>query len=158
MAFDAFIKIGDIKGESLDAKHKDEIEVLSFSWGVIQGSQQGGRATGRAAGRADVQDFTIVKRLDKASPLLFAAACHGDHFTEAIFTARKVGEVAVEFYKITMSDVLISSVRPGGSAGSETLPLEEVSLNFGALKIEFTPQDATGKPGTPVGALCNSHR
>ncbi len=135
MAFDAFIKIGNIQGESLDAKHKDEIEVLSFSWGVIQGSQ-GGRATGRAAGRADVQDFTIVKRLDKSSPLLFAAACHGDHFTEAIFTARKAGEVAVEFYKVTMSDVLISSVRPGGSAGA----------------------DARGQATSPVAALCNSHR
>jgi type VI secretion system secreted protein Hcp len=154
MAFDAFIKIGNIKGESTDLKHKDEIEVLSFSWGVIQPSQQGGRA----AGRADVQDFTIVKRLDKSSPLLFAAACHGDHFNEATFTARKAGGTAVEFYKVTMSDVLVSSVRPGGSAGSETLPLEEVSLNFGALKIEVTPQDQEGKPGTPVAALCNSHR
>jgi len=57
-----------------------------------------------------------------------------------------------------MSDVLVSSVRPGGSAGGETLPLEEVSLNFGALKIEVTPQDQEGKPGTPVAALCNSHR
>jgi type VI secretion system secreted protein Hcp len=155
MAFDAFLKIEGIPGESRDLKHKDEIEVLSFSWGVTQGTQ--GQGQGRR-GRADVQDFTIVKPLDKASPLLFVAACHGDHFTQAIFTARKAGESQVEFYKITMSDVLISSVRPGGSAGSESLPLEEVSLNFGALKIEFTPQDATGKPVTPVTALCNAHR
>ncbi|KAF5407941.1 MAG: hypothetical protein Udaeo2_19210 [Candidatus Udaeobacter sp.] len=34
MASDIFAKLGDIKGESIDDKHKDEIEVLSFSWGV----------------------------------------------------------------------------------------------------------------------------
>ena len=154
MAFDAFIKIGNIKGESTDLKHKDEIEVLSFSWGVIQPSQQGGRA----AGRADVQDFTIVKRLDKSSPLLFAAACHGDHFNEATFTARKAGKEPLEFYKVTMTDVLISSVSPGGSAGGEALPLEEVRLNFGALTIEFTSQNADGSAGGKVTASCAAHR
>ena len=38
MAADIFAKIGDIKGESLDSKHKDEIEVLSFSWGLTNGA------------------------------------------------------------------------------------------------------------------------
>ncbi len=156
MPFDAFLKIEGIPGESRDVKHKDEIEVLSFSWGVTQ-PQQATQARLRP-GRADVQDFTIVKGLDKASPLLFVAACHGDHFKEAIFTARKAGKEPLEFYKVTMTDVLISSVSPGGSAGGEALPLEEVRLNFGALTIEFTSQNADGSAGGKVTASCAAHR
>jgi len=157
MAFDAFLKIDGIPGESLDSKHKGEIDILSFSWGVTQAASQ---ASGRvSSGRADVQDFSVVKHLDKSSPLLFAAACHGDHIKQAVFTLRKAGESPLDFYKVTMSDVLISSVRPGGNAGGDgTSPMEEVSLNFGRLEISFTPQDATGKPTNPVTTTCNSHR
>jgi type VI secretion system secreted protein Hcp len=72
MASDIFAKIGDIKGESLDAKHKDEIEVLSFSWGV---TTTGATATGGGggAGKATFQDLSIVHKIDKASPLLMRA-------------------------------------------------------------------------------------
>ena len=49
MAVDTFAKIGDIKGESQDAKHKDEIEVLSWSWGV---SNTAGRSRAAAVARA----------------------------------------------------------------------------------------------------------
>src|SRR5258708_32619200 len=101
MAFDAFLKIEGIPGESRDLKHKDEIEVLSFSWGVTQ-PQQATQARLRP-GRADVQDFSIVKLLDKASPLLFVAACPGDHSQEAVLTARKRAKRPLAFYKISMS-------------------------------------------------------
>ena len=43
---DIFAKIGDIKGESTDSKHKDEIEVLSFSWGVTNAVPAGGAGGG----------------------------------------------------------------------------------------------------------------
>jgi len=43
MATDTFLKLGDVKGESTDDKHRDEIEVLAFSWGMNQpGSMSGG--------------------------------------------------------------------------------------------------------------------
>ena len=73
MASDIFAKIGDIKGESADAKHKDEIEVLSFSWGVTNAASSvaGG---GGGAGRATFQDLSIVHTIDKASPRLLHAA------------------------------------------------------------------------------------
>jgi type VI secretion system secreted protein Hcp len=156
MAFDAFLKIDGIPGESQDAKHKGEIDVLSFQWGVAQPTA--GR-TGRPTGRADVHDLTITKFLDKASPLLFASACHGDHISTAVFTLRKAGGNPIDFYKVTLTDILISSVSPSGTAGGEvTAPLEEVSLNFGRVEITFTPQDATGSPGAPVTTTCSSHR
>src|ERR1700704_1510183 len=76
MATDIFAKIGDIKGESLDAKHKDEIEVLSFSWGLTNGVSIGAGG-GAGAGKATFQDLTIVHNIDKASPLLMKACATG---------------------------------------------------------------------------------
>ena len=69
MATDIFAKIGDIKGESLDAKHKDEIEVLSFSWGVAN-SGSAAPGGGGGAGKATFQDLSIVHGIDKATPEL----------------------------------------------------------------------------------------
>ena len=90
MASDIFAKIGDIKGESLDAKHKDEIEVLSFSWGVTNaGVISGG---GGGAGKATFQDLSIVHHIDKASPLLLKACATGTHIKDTIITHRKAGK------------------------------------------------------------------
>src|SRR6267143_983565 len=117
MGFDAFLKLDGIPGESRDAKHKGEIDILSFHWGVTQ--------TRARRGLADVQDFSVTKFLDKSSPLLFASACHGDHIKQAVFTLRKAGGSPTDFYKVTMQDVLITRVAPGGSAGGEcAIPLE----------------------------------
>ena len=71
-----FAKIGDIKGESLDAKHKDEIEVLSFSWGVATPPPAGGGGGG-GAGKPIFQDLTIVHGIDKATPALLQACATG---------------------------------------------------------------------------------
>ena len=74
MALDMFIKIGDVKGEAQDSKHKDEIDVLSWSWGMIQSgtTHMGG---GGGAGKVNVQDLSITKYVDKSSPILMMACC-----------------------------------------------------------------------------------
>ncbi len=146
---DYFLKIDGIPGESQDAKHKDEIDVLSFSFGV----------TNAQRGKGSTNDFSIVKFMDKASPLLFMAACEGDRLPKAIFTARKAGERPQEFLKVTFTDILISSVAPGGSTGGqETLPMESLSLNFAKVEIMFTPENPDGTPGKPVMGFCNFHK
>src|SRR6266481_1637831 len=91
MASDIFAKLGDIKGESLDSKHKDEIEVLSFSWGVTNPGRviSGG---GGGAGKATFQDLSIVHKIDKASPVLMRACATGQHLKEATITHRKAGK------------------------------------------------------------------
>jgi len=73
MASDIFAKIGDIKGESLDDKHKGEIEVLSYSWGVSNSGTIGGGGGGGGAGKATFQDLSFTHGIDKASPLLLKA-------------------------------------------------------------------------------------
>ena len=146
MATDIFAKIGDIKGESLDAKHKDEIEVLSFSWGVTNtGATAGGGGGG--AGKATFQDLTIVHKIDKASPLLMRACATGTHLKEATITHRKAGKDQQGYLIVKMNDITITGVTDGdasGQGGSET-----ISLAFAKIDLEYKPQKADGsfEPG-----------
>jgi type VI secretion system secreted protein Hcp len=108
MATDIFAKIGDIKGESVDTKHKDEIEVLSFSWGV---SNTGGATTGGGggSGKATFQDLMIVHNIDKASPRLLEACTTGVHLKDATITHRKAGKGQQEFLIVKMNDVIVTA-------------------------------------------------
>ena len=155
MAFDAYLKISTIPGESTDDKHKDWIEILSYSHGLSQPTT-GGRSSGgsAAAERADHHDFTIVKALDKASPKLALACCNGEHIKEVTLELCRAGKDKQKYMEYKMSDVLVSGVRPGGSSGgSETLPLEEVSFNYGKIEWVYTETDhQTGKPKGSVKA------
>jgi type VI secretion system secreted protein Hcp len=147
MASDIFAKIGDIKGESLDSKHKDEIEVLSFSWGVTSTSatQSGG---GGGSGKATFQDLSLVHKIDKASPLLMRACAIGEHLKEATITHRKAGKDQQDYLIVKMNDVIITGVTDGdasGQAGSET-----VSLVFAKIDLEYKPQKADGSFDTGI--------
>ena len=148
MAVDMFMKIGDIKGESKDndAKHKDTIDVLAWSWGMSNsGSAQVGGGAG--AGKVNVQDLSFTKYIDHATPDLMLACCNGKHYDEALLTVRKAGANPVEYLKIKMTEVLITSLSTGGSGGEDRLT-ENVTLNFAKVHLDYTPQDAKGKGGT----------
>lgn len=146
MAVDMFIKIGDIKGESSDDKHKEEIDVLAWSWGMNQsGSMHSG--SGGGAGKVNVQDLNFTKYVDKASPNLMKFCCNGKHFPSATLVVRKAGEKQLEYLKVTLEDVLITSVSTGGSGGEDRLT-ENISLNFGKVKLSYQPQ---GKDGAAAG-------
>jgi type VI secretion system secreted protein Hcp len=153
MAFDAFLKIDGIDGESTDDKHKNWIEVLSYSHGVSQLST-GSRSSGGGAssGRCDHADFSIVKTLDKASPKLNLYCCNGEHIKSVTVQLCRAGKDKLKYMEYKLSDVLVTSVRPGGSSqGGESLPLEEVSFNYGKIDWIYTATDhATGKPAGDV--------
>ena len=141
MASDIFAKIGDIKGESLDDKYKDEIEVLSFSWGVTNAASPSAGGGG-ATGKATFQDLSIVHRIDKASPLLIEACATGTHLKEVTLTQRKAGKGQQEFLIFKMNDVIITGVThtgDGGQPGSEN-----VSFAFGRVDLEYKPQKPDG--------------
>ena len=148
MAVDHFLKLDGIKGESADAKHKDEIDILSFSFGVTQTGTHG-TGGGGGAGKADVQDIHITKAVDKSSPELLLACCNGKHIKEALFTVRKASETALEYLKFKLTDILISGVHATGT-GDEILT-EEVSLNFSKIQYQYQQQGPDGKAvGGPV--------
>src|SRR3954447_10450923 len=126
MASDIFAKLGDIKGESLDDKHKDEIEILSYSWGVTNAGSMG-YGSGGGEGKASFHDLSFTHKIDKASPVLMQACATGVHLKEATITHRKAGKGQQEFLVIKMNDVLITAVTDADDEGSH---LETVSLVF----------------------------
>lgn len=142
MAVDAFLKLGDLKGESPVDGHEDEIQVLSWNWGMTQAGTTH-RGTGGGAGKVNVQDMTVVHYVDTASPAITLACCNGKHFPEATLTVRKAGEKPLDYLIITMNDVIITSVQPGGSSGSEETA-ESFTLNFAKYKYSYQPQDNKG--------------
>ncbi len=150
MAVDMFIKIGDIKGESKDKAHADEVDVLAWSWGMSQNGNMH-LGTGGGAGKVNVQDLTLTKYLDKATPNLMMACSSGKHYPEAKLTVRKAGGSAqVEYLVITMKEVLISSVTTGGSGGEDRLT-ETIGLNFAQVQVDYQAQKEDGsKEGGPI--------
>jgi type VI secretion system secreted protein Hcp len=151
MAFDAFLEIEGIPGESTDDKHKNWIEILSFNHGLSQPSS-GAQSTGgaRSAERCNHQDFSVVKILDKASPKLALFCCNGKHIGKIKFELCRATGNKQKYMEYVLTDVIVSSVRPGGSAsGAEQLPLEEVSFNYG--KIEWTYTETDHKTGASKG-------
>jgi type VI secretion system secreted protein Hcp len=145
MAMDMFIKIGDLKGESVDHKHKEEFDVLAWSWGASNSgnAQIGG---GQGAGKVNVQDLSFTKWIDKGSCDLLLACANGKHFPKAVLTVRKAGEKPLEYLIITMEDLIITSVSTGGSGGEDRLT-ENVTLNFARVKVDYTEQTPTGGEG-----------
>jgi type VI secretion system secreted protein Hcp len=142
MASDIFAKLGDIKGESLDDKHKDEIEVLSYSWGVSNaGSMDFG--TGGGEGKASFHDLSIIHKIDKASPVLMQYCATGVHLKDAVITHRKSGKGQQEFLVIKLNDVIITSVTHGGSPNDGGYS-ENVSLSFTKVALEYKPQKQDG--------------
>ena len=144
---DYFLKIDGIQGESLDFKHKFEIDVLSFSWGATQSSTLA-RAGGGGAGKVQMEDMQFVKRVDKASPILMRACATGEHFKGAIVSVRKAGKGQQEYLKWTLTDVLVSSYQTGGSQG--TTPADQFALNFGRIDVEYKEQMPDGSLA-PIG-------
>jgi type VI secretion system secreted protein Hcp len=140
VASDIFAKIGDIKGESLDDKHKDEIEVLSWSWGVSNaGSMAHGGGGGE--GRASFSDLSFMHKIDKASPVLMKACATGVHIKDATITHRKAGKGQQEFLIFKMNDVIVTSVQD--SDGGDDLT-ESVSIAFAKIDVEYKPQKRDG--------------
>lgn len=143
MAVDMFLKIkGEIKGESKDAAHKDDIDILAWSWGM---SQSGSFHTGGGggAGKANFQDISVTKWVDDASATLQLYCANGDHFDEATIIVRKAGKKPLEYIKIKMTKVLVTSVSTGGSGGEDKLT-ENVTFNFAQVDYAYTKQKDDG--------------
>jgi type VI secretion system secreted protein Hcp len=151
-AVDYFLQISGVEGESTDAKHKGWLDVDSWSWGETQTGGGGGGGGGGGAGKVSMQDFHFVTKVSKASPKLFLACASGQHLKEAKLVARKAGKAQQEFLSWTFSDLLVSSYQTGGSEGTDVLPMDQVSLNFAKIKVEYRAQKADGSLDTPISA------
>jgi type VI secretion system secreted protein Hcp len=145
---DYFLKIGDIKGESQDDKHPDEIQVESWSMGATN-SGTGEAGGGAGGGRSDHQDMHFTAKMSKASPKLFLACATGQAIDKAVLTVRKAGKDPQEYLKITLTNVFVSSYQTGGS-GQEIVPTDQFSLNFSKIEKSYAPQKDDGSLDSPI--------
>lgn len=144
MAFDCFMKVKDIDGESTDDKHKKWIELHSFSFGCTQyvGSSAS-TAGGRASERVDVSAVSVVKDLDKSSPKLFLKCCKGDHISEITIELCRSTGAKQKYMEYKLEDVLVTSYNPSGGGG---VPTESLTLDAGKITLTYTATNAeTGK-------------
>ncbi|MBM4037671.1 MAG: type VI secretion system tube protein Hcp [Planctomycetes bacterium] len=150
MAFDAFLQIDKISGESQDERYEDSIEVLSFSWGVRQPSA--GQGAGGRGERCDFDNFTFTKTVDRASPLLAMACASGKRHAFAQLVLHRATGEKQGYYGMELRDVVIASVRmEGDPKGHGGLPIETVSLSFSKIIWHYVLTDKqTGKPGGSV--------
>ena len=157
MPFDGFIKIDGIEGESNDSKHKNEIEVLSYSFGVSQAITGTVSSTGTFTGqRADLSPLSFTKQLDKSSPKLKVACASGEHVKSAVLTLCRAGGDKQPYMEYKLTDVLVSGVRAGGAShGEGGVPIEEVSLHYGKIEWKYTVIGLDGKPAGNVSAGWN---
>ena len=145
---DFFLKINGIEGESADAKHKGEIDLLSWSWGETQsGSHAAGGGGG--AGKVSMQDFHFTMTVNKATPKLIEACAAGTHINNAILTCRKAGGQQEEYLKYTFTDLIISSYQTGGSG---ITPTEQISFNYAKMEVEYKEQKEGGTLGGAIKA------
>ncbi|MCF5656238.1 Hcp family type VI secretion system effector [Pseudomonas poae] len=148
MAFDAYLKIDGIPGESTDDKHAEWIEVVGYEYGATQAtSATASSAGGASSERVNLSDFSIRKFVDKASAKLFETCCKGQHIKEVVLHVNRAGGDKVTYLTITMEEVVVSSVKFLGNmeAGNDAsdvsdLPKEEIKFNYARIKTEYVQQ------------------
>jgi type VI secretion system secreted protein Hcp len=147
---DFLLNIDGIKGESTDSKHKDWIELRSFSWGLVNNASAG-HGSGLGSGKVSMGDIHFTMTHCNASPLLMLACASGEHVKTATVLARKQGKDQIEFLTIKLTDVLVTSYQTGGSSGGETgsevIPTDQFSLAFSKVEQSYTPQKQDGTAG-----------
>jgi type VI secretion system secreted protein Hcp len=151
-AVDYFLNIDGIPGESQDDKHRDEIEVESWSWGATNNTLGGGAGGGGGAGKVNMSDLVFTSRISKASPQLMLACASGKHIKEAVLTARRTGGTEFEFLNLTLSDVLVSSFRTGDEGEGDGRPVDSISLNFSQIEVEYRSMKPDGSVGDSAKA------
>jgi len=149
MAFDTFLNLSGVKGESTRKGFEGWIEVFSFSLGATNPTTVGTTSGGGGAGKVSLSDFSVMKKCDVASPSVFQNCCKGTHYDTATISLNKAGGGAapVTFLKYDFQEVYVSAVNWSGSSGQDEAT-ESVTFAYGAVTITYQAQPTTGDPGT----------
>lgn len=145
-ANDMFLKVDGITGESTDDKHRGEIDILSWSWGESTGTARTSRGLQPTA---CIQDMSLTKFIDSSSPALIMNAMSGEVVPTAVLVVRKAGESQLEFLRITMKNVSVTSFQTGGSGGEDRIT-ENVVLHFDSMQGQYRKQRADGTADVPI--------
>jgi type VI secretion system secreted protein Hcp len=149
MALDIFLKLGDIKGESTDARHRDEIDVLSWDWGVEQGLAPVAGGGSGTAGKPKLRNLRFAHQIDAASPFLMSACATGKHPKDATMTVRRSGAQGIDVITVRLSGVAVASVNMEVNGANGEL-FETVTLSFARIAFDYTPTTPDGAAGAPL--------
>jgi type VI secretion system secreted protein Hcp len=138
---DTFLKVQDVTGEAVDAEHKGEIDVLSWSWG-LESAAHG--MTGQASGKTVVSELHIVKRVDQSTPTLMTYLRNNKVVPTAVLSVRKAGDKPFEFFTIELENVKVTSVK---AESENDMLVEHLRLGFSKVKVTYVPQGKTGGKG-----------
>ena len=145
---DMFLKVeasrsGAIKGEASDSTHKDEIEIIGWSWGMRAQTEMGG---GGSVGKSTMREVTFRKRIDAASTALLSAQRSNDLIKKAVLSVRKAGgESPVEYFKITLQNGRVTSIDIESAGDEKPEMIESLTMSFQKISVEYTPQGADGQ-------------
>ena len=145
MAVDIFLKLDGVTGEAQDQTHKDEMDILAWSWGMSQ-SGTTHMGSGGGAGKVNVQDLSVTKYVDNASPTLMKFCCKGKHIDTGKLTVRKAGDTPLEYITIEFQELLVAAISTGGSGGEDRLT-ENLTLNFREFHLTYKQQTKEGGDG-----------
>ena len=145
-ATDMFLKIDGIQGESTDKVHKGDIDVLAWSWGESAGTARTKHGTVPVA---CIQDLSLTKFIDSATPALIMNTMVGQVVPTAVLVVRKAGEFPLEYVRLTMHNVTVAAYTTGGSGGEDRLT-ENVTLHFDTMQGQYVKQRPDGSAGAPV--------
>ncbi len=147
MAFDTYMDVAGIPGESTAKGFEKKIDIFSFSWGASSPVTVGSGSGGMSASKVSISSFNVMKKTDAASPLLFEACCTGQHIKSLLITMRKQGGTAsgqLPFLTYKFDEVMVESVQWSGSSGGDDTPTESVSLAFAKVTVEYKIQKIDG--------------
>jgi type VI secretion system secreted protein Hcp len=136
-----FLKVQGVTGEVVDADHKGEIEVVSWSWGMQASTSV---ATGQASGKTTLSELHVVKRVDQSSPTLMNYLRNNKLVTQAQLTVRKAGTTPLEYFTIELEKVRVTSLK---AESEHTELVERLTLGFQKVRVSYIPQDSTGGRG-----------
>lgn len=142
-----FLNLDSVQGESADSQHTDQIDLSSFDWAGVTNPG----SAGSGAGKVQVHDIQVSKRVDKSSPILMQACATGTHYKQATISVRKAGGTQ-DYLVYTLSDVLVSSYQVADKGDQ---PTEQISLNFGKVSVEYSPQKPDGSLGSAIEGVIN---
>jgi type VI secretion system secreted protein Hcp len=150
MAFDAFLKVDGVDGETTRKGYEKAIPVISFSWGGSNPATLGVLGGG-GGGKGSLSGLNVMKKADATSPKFYQKCMEGEHIAKASLTLLKAGgKEAVDFIKYELENVFIDSVQYSGAEGGDDTPTESISISFGKLTYTYTPQNKDGTKGSPV--------
>lgn len=144
-----YLDYENVKGNVTADGYKDHIAVLSLDFNIGRGiSMEPGNLSNREATRPSVSEVTITKAADNSATALFKEAVTGSAGKKVEIKFVRTGADKVqEFMTYTLENCLVSGYSI--SADGEADPIENISLSFSKIMVNYNDHDATNKSASP---------